>query len=99
SKVGAQLFGMVHIFRSFVTFLRVIPVAGLVAGCQWMAGMGFDAQSALGSVSLADRCADFMRRALPDTRIDVTDRQVSAESSQATVIVSGERSGVPASGL
>jgi hypothetical protein len=98
SKAGAQLFGMAHIFRSFLTFLRPILVASLVTGCHWMAGVGFDAQSALGSVSLGDRCVDFMRRALPDTRVEITSRQVSAESNNVTVVVGGERSGVPATG-
>jgi hypothetical protein len=64
-----------------------------------MSGVGFDAQSALGSVSLGDRCADFMRRAFPDTPIDVTDNQVKADSSTTTVTVTGERRNVPAEGL
>lgn len=63
-----------------------------------MAGVGYDAQSKFGSVSLGDRCVDFMRRAFPDTRIDVTSRQVNVDGNAATTLVRGERSGVPAGG-
>lgn len=63
-----------------------------------MAGVGFDAQSALGSVSYGDRCADFMRRAFPDTRIDVKDQQVSAGTNPIIATVQGERRNVPETG-
>jgi len=70
-----------------------------LAGCDWAKGVGFDAQSAMGSVSLGDRCADFMRRAFPDTRLDETDRKVSANADSTTVAVAADRRNVPAEGL
>lgn len=64
-----------------------------------MSGVGFDAQSALGSVSLTDRCADFMRRAFPDTALDVTDRHVAISGDDSVVTVEADRRNVPANGL
>ena len=72
--------------------------ASTLGGCDWAAGVGFDAQSATGSVGLADRCVDFMRRAFPDTRLDETDRKVSADAQTTTVAIAADRRNVPAEG-
>jgi predicted small secreted protein len=79
--------------------LALCFVAFSLAGCGWMSGVGFDAQSALGSVSLTDRCADFMRRAFPDTAIDVTDRQVTVDAETTVVAIAADRRDVPENGL
>ena len=79
--------------------LALASLALLLAGCDWASGVGFDAQSAMGSVSLGERCVDFMRRAFPDTRLDATDRKVSAESDSTTVVITADRRNVPADGL
>jgi predicted small secreted protein len=93
---------MMNVFRSFRRLIRVVLaysfLAPLLAGCDWMAGLGFDAQSAVGSVSYADRCVDFMRRAFPDARLDATNRQVALDAGIATVTIDGERRDVPADG-
>lgn len=70
-----------------------------LSGCQRMATIGFDTQSAFGSVSLVDRCADIMRRALPASGLEITDRRVDADMNAATVDISGVRGGVPPTGL
>ncbi len=64
-----------------------------------MAYLGYDAHSAFGSVSLADRCADIMHRAFLDSEIVVTGSHVSMQTDTATIDVAGERKGVPEGGL
>ena len=80
-------------------FLLIAAVAGgllTLAGCSRMSTLGFDTKQALGSVSLVDRCSDFMHRAFPDSTIDVADSHVGTETANATVTVQGVRSDVPA---
>ena len=67
-----------------------------VAGCSSMSQLGFDAQSTFGSVSLTDRCADFMHRAFPDSPIEVSDSHVDAAMNLATVTIAATRTTVPA---
>ena len=67
-----------------------------LAGCSRMSQLGFDAQSSFGSVSLADRCADFMHRAFPDSPIEVSDSHVATAMNGATVTVDATRTTVPA---
>ncbi len=71
----------------------------LLAGCSRMSSLGFDAQSAFGSVSLADRCADFMHRAFPDSAIEVSDSRVNAQPGSTTVAIAAIRNSVPKGGL
>jgi hypothetical protein len=80
-------------------FLRFLPVAGVVlglTGCGGMSEIGFDTKMALGSVSLVDRCSDFMHRAYPQESIDVTGSHVDTDAQSAVVTVQGVRSGVAA---
>ena len=76
-----------------------LGLALIPAGCSRMTSLGFDAQSAFGSVSLADRCADFMHRAFPESKIEVTDSQVSAQMDATTVDIAATRNSVPVGGL
>lgn len=64
-----------------------------------MSTLGFDTQSAFGSVSLADRCVDVMRRAFPNAGFDITDRRVKVDGNAATIGIAAARSAVPANGL
>lgn len=73
-----------------------LGVALGLAGCSDMSQLGFDAQSTFGSVSLTDRCADFMHRAFPDSPIEVSGSHVDAAMNLATVTVAATRSTVPA---
>lgn len=70
-----------------------------LSGCERMAALGFDTQSAFGSVSLGDRCADIAHRALPDSGLDITDRRVSVDGNTTMVVIVGARTAVPANGL
>lgn len=75
----------------------VLAVAALaLAGCSRFSELGFDTQLAVGSVSLVDRCSDFMHRAYPESGIEVTGSHVETDSENAVVTVDGVRSGVPA---
>jgi hypothetical protein len=76
-----------------------LALALLLGGCSRMASLGFDAQSAFGSVSLVDRCADFMHRAFPESAIEVSDSRVSAQSDSTIVDIAAIRSAVPAGSL
>jgi len=62
-----------------------------------MSEVGFDTKMAIGSVSMVDRCSDFMGRAFPNGDIDIVDSHVanSADSSML-VTVQGVRKAVPA---
>ena len=72
-----------------------LPLLALAA-CERMSNLGFDTQSAFGSVSLADRCIDLMHRAYPNAELAVTDRHVNVEGNAATVLIAATRNGVPA---
>ena len=79
-------------------FPIAVLAAGLLAlaGCSRMSTLGFDTKEALGSVSLVDRCSDFMHRAFPGGTIDIADSHVATDTAHATVTVQGVRSDVPA---
>jgi hypothetical protein len=80
-------------------FLPIAAVAGgllTLVGCSRMSTLGFDTKEALGSVSLVDRCSDFMHRAFPDSTIDVADSHIATDTANATVAVQGLRTDVPA---
>lgn len=93
-----------HITRMPLIFSKIRCFAPLgltavaLAGCSRMSDVSFDAKLALGSVSLVDRCSDFMHRAFPETPIDVAGSRVSNDAQNATVTIDGVREGVPASG-
>jgi hypothetical protein len=83
-------------------FPKIVPIAVLasgivtLAGCSRLTTLGFDTKEALGSVSLVDRCSDFMHRAFPDSAIEVAGSHVdtNAAAANATVTVQGIRDGV-----
>ena len=79
--------------------LAMLPLLTGLAGCERMKTIGFDAQGAFGSVSLIDRCADMMRRALPASGLEISDQKVNVDMNSSTVEISGVRSGVPEGGL
>lgn len=76
----------------FSRFMAALCLMTVLAGC---GEIGFDIQNAIGSVSLPDRCVDFMHRAFPGSDIAVTSRQVAVTMDTATVNVAGIRRDVP----
>jgi hypothetical protein len=78
--------------------VAALGLAMAPSACTRLADMGFDAQSALGSVSLRDRCGDFLHRAFPNSAIEVTDSKVNAALNATTITVTAIRTGVPADG-
>jgi hypothetical protein len=67
-----------------------------IAGCSRVNEARFDTQMKLGSVSMVDRCSDFMRRAFPNGDIEVVDSHVNTTMESALVTVQGQRNSVPA---
>lgn len=82
-------------FSGWRSGLALGLAAGL-AGCSGMSQLGFDAKSTFGSVSLTDRCTDFMHRAFPDSPIEVRDSHIDAAMNRATVTIDATRDTVPA---
>jgi hypothetical protein len=83
-------------------FCRVVGTIGIgvglaltLSGCSRMTVIGFDTKLATGSVSLVDRCSDFMHRAFPETPIDISGSHVDAATSTTIVTVQGVRENVP----
>ncbi len=74
----------------------VVLGTALLAGCERMSTLGFDAQGAFGSVSYTDRCADIMRRAFPENGVDMGTPLVSQDGTTIVTQVSGIRKSVPA---
>ena len=83
------------IFRQIPQFSAIAGVLVVLAGCSRMSEAGFDAKMKLGSVSMVDRCSDFMSRAFPDGDIDVVGSHVDTGMQSALVTVQGVRKGVP----
>jgi hypothetical protein len=94
---------MIDFFAIFTR--RMTPVSALcfcvlmLASCQRMSTLGFDTQSAFGSVSLAERCVDIMHRAFPEGGFDINSRRVKVEGNAAVVGIAATRDAVPANGL
>lgn len=78
-------------FRRFLPLIAAIVLAGCSGG---LSELGFDTKMAVGSVSLVDRCSDFMHRAYPQESITVSGTHVAADAQNMTVTVNGIRSGV-----
>lgn len=86
---------MPTIFSQFWRFLALSAALAALAGCSRMSTLSFDTKLAVGSVSLVDRCTDFMHRAYPETTIDVAGSHVATGAEAATITVDGVRSDVP----
>jgi len=63
-----------------------------------MSTLGFDTQSAFGSVGLADRCVDIVRRAFPNGDLDIANRRVKVEADASIVAIAAVRRDVAAKG-
>ena len=85
------------IFRQIPRFVAAAGVLLALAGCSRMSEVGFDTKMALGSVSMVDRCSDFMSRAFPNGDIDIVGSHVASDSESALITVQGVRDGVPES--
>jgi len=83
------------IFSQIPRFTAVAGTVLALAGCSRMSEVGFDAKMALGSVSMVDRCSDFMTRAFPHGSIDVVGSHIDTDSQNALVTVQGVRGDVP----
>jgi len=83
---------------------RFAPIAALLFGvvtlaaCERMSTIGFDTQSAFGSVGLADRCVDIVRRAFPNGGLDIANRRVKVEGGVSIVAIAAVRRDVAAKG-
>jgi hypothetical protein len=83
------------IFSQIPRFAAVAGTVLALAGCNGMSEIGFDTKMKLGSVSMVDRCTDFMTRAFPHSSIDVVGSHVDTDSQNALVTVQGVRGDVP----
>jgi hypothetical protein len=84
------------IFSQILRFAAAVGVAMALTGCNGMSEVGFDTKMSLGSVSMVDRCTDFMSRAFPHSFIDVVGSHVDTDSQNALVTVQGQRGDVSA---
>jgi hypothetical protein len=95
AKHTSQLSEMTMISHKIQQIAAVAGALVALAGCTRMNQLGFDAKAAVGSVSLIDRCTDFMHRAFPNSAIEVTDSHVDTGTANAVVTVQGTRDDVP----
>ena len=70
----------------------------MLAACERMSTIGFDTQSAFGSVGLADRCVDIVRRAFPNGGLDIANRRVKVEGGVSIVAIAAVRRDVAVKG-
>ena len=84
------------IFRQILGFAAAAGALVVVAGCSRMNEARFDTQMTLGSVSMVDRCSDFMRRAFPNGDIDVVSSHIDTTMESTLTTIQGVRNGVPA---
>jgi hypothetical protein len=82
------------IFIQIPRFAATAAVLFAIAGCSRLSEVGFDSKMALGSVSTADRCSDFMRRAFPDGDIEIVGSHIDSALESALVTVQGVRKSV-----
>jgi len=78
-------------FNQLPRFAVAAGLALVLAGCGEVA---FDTKMALGSVSMVDRCSDFMNRAFPNGDIDVVGSHIATDTQGALVTVQGVRNSV-----
>ena len=79
----------------FCQILRLAAVFGLALALAGCGEVGVDTRMALGSVSMVDRCSDFMSRAFPNGDIDVVNSHIATDTQGALVTVQGVRDSVP----
>jgi hypothetical protein len=82
------------ISRQIPGFVTAAAAVLALAGCSRMSEVGFDTKMALGSVSMVDRCSDFMSRAFPNADIDIVGSHVDTAMQSASVTVQGVRKSV-----
>jgi hypothetical protein len=75
------------IFRRIPGFVTAAIAVLAVTGCSRMNEVGFDTKMGLGSVSMVDRCSDFMSRAFPNGDIDVVGNHVDTAMQSTLVTV------------
>lgn len=83
------------IFRYISGFMTAIVTVLALAGCSRMSEASFDTKMKLGSVSMVERCSDFMSRAFPNGDIKVVNNHVDTTMDSALVTVQGVRDSVP----
>jgi hypothetical protein len=83
------------IFSQIRGFAVLVGTVLAVSGCSRMTELGFDTKLGFGSVSLVDRCTDFMHRAYPETPIEISGSHVNTDAENAAVTIEGVRSDVP----
>jgi hypothetical protein len=83
------------IFHQTYRFIVLACVASSLFGCSRIRDVGFDTKQAIGSVSLVDRCSDFMHRAFPQAEIEATGNHLETEAGNATIKVEAVREDVP----
>jgi hypothetical protein len=86
------------IFSQIRGFVTLGAAALALAGCGRMSELSFDTKLGVGSVSLVDRCSDFMNRAYPASSLEITGSHVDNDAENATVTIEGVRKAVPATG-
>ena len=82
--------------RDFFRFVTIGGAILVLAGCARMSEVGFDTRMALGTVSMADRCSDFMKRAFPGGDINIVGSHVDADMDHTLITVQGVRKDLPA---
>jgi hypothetical protein len=75
-------------------FAAMMALTGLLAGCGWSHNLAKEVTA--DTASLADRCAEIMKKAMPFAEIDIGDRS-SAASGLRTIVakVTGKRTDMP----
>jgi hypothetical protein len=86
--------------RGAISIICILP---LVSGCGLFQSVNDKVQnvkSAIGDVSYVDRCFDFMRRAAPNARFEMTDKSVNSTIDSDTVTILANRNdATPAYGV
>jgi len=83
------------IFSQILRFAAAAGAVLAVAACSRMSEVGFDTKMSLGTVSMVDRCSDFMNRAFPSGDIKIASNHIDTTMQNTLVTVEGVRNGVP----
>ena len=82
------------IFSQISRFAAATCALLVLAGCGRMSEVGFDTKMAFGSVSMTDRCGDFMNRAFPNGDIEIVGSHIDTSMQSTLVTVQGVRDSV-----